>query len=156
MPASALSPPCCFETLGVPGAILWGVVGFLLNFVVYLGPAVFTVALLFAGIAAFDGWLALAPAAGFVMLNTLEGQFVTPALVGRNMELNPLLVFLALVFGIWLWGPIGGIVAIPLLLWVLVLNDCLTPQAAAAAAANAESETTRQQVADASRVPVGA
>jgi predicted PurR-regulated permease PerM len=37
------------------------------------------------------------------------------------MKINPLLVFLSLVFGIWLWGPIGGVVAIPLLLWVLVL-----------------------------------
>jgi predicted PurR-regulated permease PerM len=109
------------QALGMPGAALWGVVGFLFNFIVYLGPALFLVALLFAGIAVFDGGLALAPAAAFLILNGIEGQFVTPALVGRNMKINPLLVFLSLVFGIWLWGPIGGVVAIPLLLWVLVL-----------------------------------
>ena len=114
------------QVLGMPGAILWGVVGFLLNFIVYLGPAIFMVALLFAGVAVFDGSLALAPAASFLILNGLEAQFVTPALVGRNMAINPLLVFLALVFGIWLWGPIGGIVAIPLLLWALVLYKDLT------------------------------
>ena len=109
------------QALGMPGAVLWGVVGFLFNFIVYLGPALFLVALLFAGIAVFDGGFALAPAAAFLILNGIEGQFVTPALVGRKMKINPLLVFLSLVFGIWLWGPIGGIVAIPLLLWVLVL-----------------------------------
>ena len=114
------------QMLGMPDAILWGVVGFLLNFVVYLGPAIFLFALLFAGVAVFDGWLALAPAASFLILNALEAQFVTPALVGRNMAINPLLVFLALVFGIWLWGPIGGIVAIPLLLWALVLHKDLS------------------------------
>lgn len=103
--------------LGMPDAILWGVVAFLVNFLLYLGPAIFVVVLLFAGVASFDGRLAVLPALGFLLLNGIEGQFVTPALVGRNLRLNPLLVFLALVFGIWLWGPIGGIVAIPVLLW---------------------------------------
>ncbi len=124
------------QVLGMPGAVLWGVVGFLLNFVVYLGPVIFLVALLFAGVAVFDGGLALAPAVSFLVLNALEAQFVTPTLVGRNMAINPLLVFLALVFGIWLWGPIGGIVAIPLLLWALVLHKDLAvmPTEAAKAA----------------------
>jgi len=76
-------------------------------------------------VAQFDGAMSLAPASAFVILNTIEGQFVTPTLVGKHMAINPLLVFLALIFGIWLWGPIGGIVAIPLLLWGLVLNDSL-------------------------------
>lgn len=113
------------QLIGMPGAMLWGVVAFLLNFVVYLGPAVFVVALLFAGVAAFDGGMALVPAAMFFGLNAMEGQFITPTLVGRNMAVNPLLIFLALLFGIWLWGAIGGIVAIPLLIWVLVLNGVL-------------------------------
>ncbi len=114
-----------FQVMGFPGAVLWGVVAFLVNFIVYLGPAVFVVALLFAGVAAFDGGMALLPAMTFITLNGIEGQFVTPALIGRSLSVNPLLVFLALIFGIWLWGAIGGIVAIPLLLWVLVLNDGL-------------------------------
>lgn len=120
-----------FQAIGMPGAVLWGVMAFLVNFVVYLGPAVFVVALLFAGVARFDGALALLPAATFVVFNGIEGQFVTPALVGRNLSVNPLLVFLSLIFGIWLWGAIGGIVAIPLLLWVLVLNDMLAETALA-------------------------
>ncbi|MCU9850240.1 AI-2E family transporter [Defluviimonas sp. WL0024] len=114
------------QLLGTPDAMIWGVVAFLFNFVVYLGPAVFVVILLFVGVAEFDGAKSLAPAAAFLFLNALEGQFVTPALVGRHMAINPLLVFLSLVFGIWLWGAIGGIVAIPLLVWILVLNDALS------------------------------
>jgi predicted PurR-regulated permease PerM len=119
------------QLLGLPGAALWGLVACLLNFVLYLGPALVAVALVFAGVAAFDGGYSLLPAAAFVTLNALEGQFVTPALVGRHTEVNPLLVFLALVFGIWLWGPIGGIVAIPLLLWVIQLNTVASPVRAA-------------------------
>ncbi|TQS70484.1 AI-2E family transporter [Rhodobacteraceae bacterium] len=111
--------------LGMPGAMLWGLVAFLINFVLYIGPAALVVALLFAGVAAFDGLYAALPAVCYACLNATEGQFVTPTLVGRNLRLNPLLVFLSLLFGIWLWGPIGGIVAIPLLLWLLVLNDAL-------------------------------
>ena len=113
------------QIMGMPGALLWGVMAFLLNFIVYLGPAVLVVALLFAGVAAFDGVLSLAPAGLFLLLNGMEGQFVTPAVVGRQMSMNPLLVFVALIFGIWLWGPVGGVVAIPLLVWVLVLNDAI-------------------------------
>ncbi|MDN5787479.1 AI-2E family transporter, partial [Pseudorhodobacter sp.] len=110
------------QILGMPGAAMWGLLAFFLNFVVYLGPFTFAVVMLFAGVGAFDGGQALLPALSFLVLNTIEGQFVTPALVGRHMQLNPLLVFLSLIFGIWLWGPIGGIVAIPLLLWVVVLS----------------------------------
>ncbi|MBC7142394.1 MAG: AI-2E family transporter [Rhodobacteraceae bacterium] len=113
------------QVLGLPDAMIWGVVAFVVNFVVYLGPAVFITVLLFVGVAEFDGVLSLAPALSFLVLNAIEGQFVTPALVGRHMAVNPLLVFLALIFGLWLWGPIGGIVAIPMLLWVLVLNDAV-------------------------------
>jgi predicted PurR-regulated permease PerM len=113
------------EMMGVSDAMIWGLVAFMVNFVVYLGPTVFLVVLLFVGIAQFDGPMSLAPAAAFLTLNTLEGQFFTPTLVGKHMSVNPLLIFLALIFGIWLWGPIGGIVAIPMLLWVLVLSDVM-------------------------------
>ena len=112
--------------IGLPDTVLWGAMAFLLNFVVYLGPAALSVGLLFAGIAQFDGVLALVPMLAFIGLNAIEGQFVTPSVVGRQLALNPLLVFVALIFGIWLWGPLGGVVAIPLLVWVLVLNDALS------------------------------
>ena len=85
------------------------------------GPALVAAALLLAGLLSFDGLAGLAPAALFVSMNAIEGQFVTPALVGRHMHVNPLLVFLSLVFWLWLWGPIGGIVAIPVLVWTLYL-----------------------------------
>lgn len=121
------------QAMGLQGAMVWGMVAFIANFIVYLGPAVLVAMLFFAGVAQFDGPLALMPAAAFMVANAIEGQFVTPALVGRHMAVNPLLVFLSLVFGIWLWGPIGGIVAIPLLLWVLVLSDATTDPARAEA-----------------------
>lgn len=108
---------------GLPDALLWGAVAGLMNFVPYIGPAAVAVMLLFAGVAAFDGAMSLAPALTFASLNFFEGQFVTPAFVGRQMAVNPLLVFVSLVFGMWLWGPVGGIVTLPLVIWVMILRD---------------------------------
>lgn len=133
--ALGLVTAAILQALGLPGAFLWGVTAFLVNFVVYLGPAIFMVALLFAGVGVFDGAAALFPMLGFAALNFVEGQFITPALVGKRMALNPLLVFVALLFGIWLWGPIGGIVAIPLMLWGVVLRNGLAAEPAPHAAA---------------------
>lgn len=104
--------------IGLPNAATWGLVAFLINFLPYLGPAALAGGLVLAGLLSFDGGAAFLPVAAYVALNVAEGQFVTPALVGRQLSINPLVVFLALVFGIWLWGPIGGIIAIPALLWV--------------------------------------
>jgi predicted PurR-regulated permease PerM len=108
--------------LGMPSPILWGVLAFLFNFVPYLGPAIFSVALTVAGILSFDGVAGVLPVACFLALNMTEGQFVTPTLVGRQMVINPLLVFVALTGWLWLWGAVGGIVAIPVLVWTLSMT----------------------------------
>lgn len=119
----AMATATALHLLGLPGGILWGVTAGLSNFIVYLGPVVISIGLLAAGIAAFDGAYAMAPAASFVMLNFLESQFITPAFVGRQMHVNPLIVFCALVFGMWLWGAIGGLVALPIVIWARILHD---------------------------------
>ncbi|MCB1350834.1 MAG: AI-2E family transporter, partial [Maritimibacter sp.] len=67
--------------IGLPAAPLWGVVAALANFVLYLGPAVVAAALLVAGTVVFDGAESFLPAAVFVGLNAMEGQFVTPTLL---------------------------------------------------------------------------
>lgn len=107
--------------IGMPQPMLWGLAAFLFNFVLYLGPASLAVAFLVAGIVSFDGFMSVVPAALYVSMNMTEGQFVTPSLVGKQMKVNPLMVFVSLVFWLWLWGPIGGIIAIPVLVWVLYL-----------------------------------
>jgi len=109
---------------GLPGAPVWGIVVGLANYVIYLGPAVTAVALLLAGTVAFDGIAAVLPMLIYLGINLMEAQFVTPLVIGSRMRLDPLLVFLSLAVWLWLWGPIGGIVAIPLVLWAQSLwND---------------------------------
>jgi len=64
----------------------------------------------------------------FLALATLEGHFVTPSIIGRRLTLNPLTVFLSLVFWTWLWGPVGAFLAVPLLIMALVVIDHLFPE----------------------------
>lgn len=109
--------------LGIPMAPVWGVAATLLNFVLYLGPGLLVMALLLAGLVHFSGLAILLPAACYLALNGTEAQFVTPSLVGRSMHLNPLVVFAAIVFGLWFWGPAGGIVAIPVLVFAHALRE---------------------------------
>jgi predicted PurR-regulated permease PerM len=117
------------QLLQMPTPILWGVLAFVLNYIVYLGPIALIAALLVTGIVVFDGAASYVPALAYFLINAAEAQFVTPALVGKTLAVNPLLVFLSLVFWLWLWGPIGGIIAIPLLIWGLAVFKTTQAQA---------------------------
>ncbi|UWQ32450.1 AI-2E family transporter [Leisingera sp. M527] len=112
-----------FLALGLEYAVLWGLAAALLNYVLYLGPLLMILGLGIAGALQFTGALAVAPPVLFLIINLTEANIVTPLLVGNRLAVNPLLVFLAIVFGLWLWGPIGAFVALPLLLWLGVMLD---------------------------------
>ncbi|WP_170343238.1 AI-2E family transporter [Ruegeria arenilitoris] len=107
--------------IGINDAVIWGVAAGLLNFVLYLGPLMILTGLLIAGLTQFGGAAALLPPLIFLAINLSEAQFVTPAFVGQRLQVNPLVVFIAIIFGLWLWGPVGAIVALPILLWFGVL-----------------------------------
>ncbi len=107
--------------LGIEGpeALLWGTIAMLLNFAPYVGPAIGVVLMLAMGFVTRDGLgPSLLPAAVYLGLHTLEGQLVTPLVLGQRMQLSPLVLILALlVFG-WLWGIIGLLLAVPMLVCV--------------------------------------
>ena len=107
--------------LGVPmqEALLWGTMAAILNFAPYVGPLIGIVIMLLMGFVAFDDlWPSLLPAGIYLALHTVEGQIVTPIILGHSMRLSPLVLILALmVFG-WLWGIIGLLLAVPLLVCV--------------------------------------
>ncbi|WP_299694478.1 AI-2E family transporter [uncultured Tateyamaria sp.] len=107
--------------VGVDYAPLWGLAAGILNFILYLGPMIIIGGLLIAGLLQFSGPMSLLPPFAFLLINMTEAQFVTPLVVGQRLRLSPLAVFLAIVVGLWLWGPVGAIVALPVLLWFGVL-----------------------------------
>src|SRR5512139_1401 len=114
---------------GLPDPVAWAVLGFILNFIPYMGALIMEAALFLVGLVAFPtlSHALIAPLL-FLALATLEGHFITPAIMGRQLTLNPLTVFLSLVFWTWLWGPVGAFLAVPLLIVGLVVVDHLFPE----------------------------
>jgi predicted PurR-regulated permease PerM len=114
--------------IGFPNPVTFGLLAFALNYVPYIGPAI--VALVLAGVGLVSqpslAQALLGPAL-FVGIATLEGHVITPNIVGRRLTLNPFLVFLALAFWTWLWGPIGAFLAVPLLIVSFVVLGHLLP-----------------------------
>ena len=109
---------------GMPNPFLWGTMAALLNFIPYVGPATTLIVLTLVAIISFDGLgRVLAVAGSFLVITTVEGQFVQPLLVGRRLKLNPLLVFLALWFGGLFWGIAGIILATPTLVALKVVSE---------------------------------
>lgn len=102
--------------IGAPQPWMWGVLAAIMNFIPYVGTAVMVALLIGVGMIHFEGWQILLPALAHSAVNLAENQFITPQILGRTMTLNPFAVFFAILFGLWLWGPIGGIVAVPMLL----------------------------------------
>lgn len=103
--------------LGMPSPLLWGILAGLLNYAIYVGPAVMAVILLGVGLATGSTMSDFVlPPAVYLSLNMVEAQFVTPFVVGRALTLNPFVVLIGVAYWIWVWGPAGGFVAVPLLL----------------------------------------
>ncbi|WP_036486498.1 AI-2E family transporter [Nitratireductor basaltis] len=114
--------------IGVPSALLWGALAGILNFVIYIGPAIMAVILFGVGLMSFDTFAgAFLPPLVYLTINAIEAQFVTPTVIGRQMTMNPFLVFLAVAFWLWLWGPVGGFIAIPALLIFIAIARNLMP-----------------------------
>ncbi len=110
--------------IDLPDALLWGTVAALLNFAPYVGALIGIALMLLVGFVEFrDPLTATLPALCYLALHTLEGQLVTPVVLGRSMAISPLMLILALMLFGWLWGMVGLLLAVPLLVCVkLVLT----------------------------------
>ena len=100
---------------------------------VIIGALLMEFILLLAGLVVFPtlGHALIAPLV-YLAFTTLEGHFITPTIMGKHLLLSPLTVFLALVFWTWLWGPIGALLAVPLLIVSLIAINHLFPKEEAA------------------------
>jgi predicted PurR-regulated permease PerM len=88
--------------------------------------------LLAVGLMVFQSLLHILAAPIFFFISSIiEGEFITPSVVGLRLELSPLLVFLAVAFWTWFWGPFGALLAVPLLIIaMLAINRIFPPDAA--------------------------
>ena len=103
--------------VGMPNPILWGIAAAMLNFVPYIGAIVGISIVAVVAIVSYPTvWQALPAPLIYMFCTVVEGQFVTPALVGRRLSINAVAVFLAIAFFGWLWGFVGVFIAVPLLI----------------------------------------
>ena len=102
--------------LGLRNPLMWGVFVALLNFIPYLGALTGIICMTLAALLSFNNvsYALIFPLCYFV-LASLEGNFVTPMVMGRSLTLNPVIVLLSLMFWGWIWGIVGVILAVPIL-----------------------------------------
>jgi predicted PurR-regulated permease PerM len=110
--------------LGLPLALVWGLLAFLLNFIPVVG-SILNVGLVAAmSLVTFDSLgQALLPPAALMMLSLVESSIVTPLLIGRRLELNIVSQLIMIAFWTWLWGVPGAILAVPFLVVVKAVTD---------------------------------
>jgi predicted PurR-regulated permease PerM len=110
--------------MGVPNAAMWGILVAVLNFVPYFGPVSGVILLAAVGLLTFDTlWQGLLPPAWYLLLHLLETNLITPVLLGRRFTLNPVVIFVSLIFWMWLWGVPGALLSVPILVSIKVISD---------------------------------
>ncbi len=115
--------------MGFPAPLFWGALAFLLNYIPYVGPGIMHVTLFVIGLLTFPTlWPALVAPGLFILFTFFEGHFLVPAIIGRQLLLHPLAVFLSLAFWAWLWGPVGAFLATPILIMAIVAIDHVYPR----------------------------
>jgi predicted PurR-regulated permease PerM len=109
--------------IGMPNPLLWGVMAFFANYIPYIGAIVAATIVTAAALISFDsvGYALLAPAI-YLGVNFMD-NFISPYVMGRRLVLNPVIVFLAVMFWGWLWGIIGVLLAVPITVMFKILCD---------------------------------
>jgi len=110
---------------GVPFVVMWGILTFLFNFIPYLGSLVATLAPLVVCLLEFSDrlWIVLIVAVLLVLIQQVLGVYLEPRLMGRRLGVSPLLILLSLSFWGVLWGVVGMILAVPLLMVFKIVLD---------------------------------
>jgi predicted PurR-regulated permease PerM len=117
--------------LGMPSPLLWGAMVMVLEFIPYLGALVMTAVLTIAALTVYPtvGQALLVPGA-FLAINVVQGNFVSPMLMGHRLALNPVALLVGLAFWFWMWGIAGAFIAVPLLATFKIFCDHIESLAA--------------------------
>jgi len=114
--------------LGLPNPVLWGLLVAALNYVPYLGALTGMICMTLGAILTFDSLsYAMVFPASYLILAGIEGNFITPLILGRSLTLNPIVILVALTFWGWMWGIAGMILAVPILVTFKIFCDHIEP-----------------------------
>ena len=114
--------------VGLPNPALFGVTAAILNFIPYLGSLAMLLIIGVASLVSFDTTQqALLAMGAFFVLSLIEGNVVTPLLLGHRLPLNAVAIFVGLLFWSWIWGVTGAVLAVPLTVLIKVIADRVQP-----------------------------
>jgi predicted PurR-regulated permease PerM len=132
--------------IGMPEPVVWAIVAFLVNYLPYIGPLSGAALSGAVAVVSFDhlGHAALAPAL-YLAATSVEGNFITPVILGRHLELNTVSVFVTVVFWGWIWGIAGALIAVPFLVCVKVICDNVPSLATFGSFLGAAAESTETE-----------
>ncbi len=109
--------------IGIPNALLWGLLALVLRFVPYIGPAIAMLLPLLLALAVAPGWSMLLWTAGiFLVMELISNNIMEPWLYGSRTGLSSLAIIVAAIFWTWLWGPLGLVISTPLTVCLVVLG----------------------------------
>jgi predicted PurR-regulated permease PerM len=109
---------------GVSNFIMWGLLAGIFNSIPYLGPLIVTAGLGIVTFMQFDDMLRTTyVCAAALAITSLEGWLLTPALMSRAARMNPVAIFVGLLFWSWVWGVWGTILAVPMLMTIKAVCD---------------------------------
>jgi predicted PurR-regulated permease PerM len=130
---------------GMPNPALWGALVALLEFIPYLGAVAMIVILAVAALTTFDsvGHALLVPAS-FLLINLIQGNVVSPLVLGHRLSLNPVALFIGLAFWFWIWGIAGAFIAVPLLATFKIFCDHIESLASVGEFLGQRDERTRR------------
>ncbi|MCB1155381.1 AI-2E family transporter, partial [bacterium] len=109
--------------IGLDFPMLWGLLGFLLNYIPTIGSIIASIPAILVALIQLGPGYAIVVAAGYLAVNTSIGNFFEPRFMGRSLGISPLVVFLSLIFWGWLWGPAGMLLSVPLTASVKILLE---------------------------------
>lgn len=110
--------------LGMPNPVLWGVMAAVLAYIPYVGSLIGISTVTVVAILTFDEIFRIiwVPSIYFA-IDSIEANLVTPMILGRRLALNPVVIFIWLIFCGWIWGIIGALLAVPLLAIIKIISD---------------------------------
>lgn len=114
---------------GLASPAMWGIFAFISSFIPYLGITLMTLSVALGGVLTHDTLIiGLTPAFVFFVIHLIMENLVFPAFMGRQWEINPFLVFIAILFWTWMWGAVGAMLALPLSLIMMTIANELFPE----------------------------
>ena len=106
--------------LNMPNPVLWGALAALLGFIPYVGPMIVFCCISIVSLVTFDSWWQIgAPPLAYGLLTIVEGSFITPAILGRQLTISPIAIFLSMLVWTWVWGIPGALLSVPILVVML-------------------------------------